>query len=70
MMKKTIKFSLLLLAIMFNGMTYAQPGNGTGGGGLEGNDPPPAPIDTLVIVAAIIGTLFVFNVFKQQNKKA
>lgn len=69
-MKKSIKFGLLLLVLMFNMMTYAQPGNGTGGGGLEGNDPPPASIDTLLILVAIIGTLFVFNVLKQQNKKA
>ncbi len=51
-------------------MTFAQPGNDQGGGGLEGNDPPPASIDSLLVVIAIIGTLFVFNVYKQQNKKA
>jgi hypothetical protein len=69
-MKKFLKFSLLVFILMSNFSTYAQPGGDTGGGGLEGNDPPPASIDTLLIVVAIIGTLFVFNVYKQQNKKA
>lgn len=69
-MKKFLKFSLLVFVLMSNCIIYAQPGGDTGGGGLEGNDPPPASIDTLLIVVAIIGTLFVFNVYKQQNKKA
>lgn len=69
-MKNNTKLSLLALLLFSNLMTFAQPGNDQGGGGLEGNDPPPASIDTLLIVMAIIGTLFVFNIYKQQNKKA
>jgi hypothetical protein len=69
-MKNNTKLSLLALLLLSNLMTFAQPGNDQGGGGLEGNDPPPASIDSLIVVIAIIGTLFVFNLYKQQNKKA
>jgi hypothetical protein len=69
-MKKFSKFSLLVFILMSNLATYAQPGGDTGGGGLEGNDPPPAPINTLLLATAIIGTLFVFKIYQQQSKKA
>ena len=69
-MKKLLKISILVFILMSNLVIYAQPGGDTGGGGLEGNDPPPAPIDTFVWAIAIIGTFFVFSIYKQQNKKA
>ena len=68
-MKNSTKLSLLMIALLSNIMMFAQPGNDTGGGGLEGNDPPPAPIDSLLIIIALVGTLFVFNLYRQ-NKKA
>lgn len=69
-MKNTKKLYLLAVLLLSDVIMFAQPGNDQGGGGLEGNDPPPASIDSLVLVIALIGTLFVFSILKPQNKKA
>jgi len=51
-------------------MMYAQPNDETGGGGLEGNDPPPAPINSQLILLVILGIVFVFNTYRLKNKEA
>lgn len=49
---------------------FAQPGADDGGGGLEGNDPPPTPINGKLILLAIIGVSFVFYTLKEKRKQA
>jgi hypothetical protein len=48
---------------------YAQPGGDTGGGGLEGGDPPPAPINSQLLLLALLGLVFAFNVYKLRKKE-
>lgn len=52
-------------------VVFAQPGDDDGGagGGLEGGDPQPAPINSKLILLAIMGVLFVMYTFRK-NKKA
>lgn len=45
---------------------FAQPGDDDGGGGLEGEDPAPAPINSKLIYLAALGVLFVLY---KKNKK-
>ena len=69
-MKKFYKFYLLTFILLTDFMMYAQPGDDTGGGGLEGDDPPPAPINSQLILLTILGILFVFNFYRQKSKQA
>jgi len=69
-MKKFFKFYLLAFILMTDFMMYAQPNDETGGGGLEGNDPPPAPINSQLILLVILGIVFVFNTYRLKNKEA
>lgn len=55
---------------MSNFVMFAQPGGDTGGGGLEDGDPPPAPINSQLIILLVLGTLLVFNSYRQKNKRA
>jgi hypothetical protein len=69
-MKKIIKSYLLVSVLLTDFVTYAQlPGDGTGGGGLEGDDPPPAPIDSRLIILLILGFIFAFYSLKQKREK-
>ena len=47
---------------------FAQPGDEDGDGGLEGDDPAPAPINSKLIILAIIGILFVIYSFNKKKK--
>jgi len=47
---------------------FAQPGDDDGSGGLEGNDPPPAPINTKLIWLAIIALIYGFYSIKKYRK--
>lgn len=51
-------------------VTFAQPGDDDGGGGLEGDDPQPAPINSKLILLAIMGILFVLYTFNNSKKQA
>ncbi len=71
-MKKFFKFYLLAFVLMANFAAYAQlPGDESGGGGgLQDGDPPPAPINAQLLILVILGIAFVFNMYRQENKKA
>jgi hypothetical protein len=70
-MKKITNYTLLTILLLMNAVIYAQPGSGTGGGALEGNDPtPPAPINTQIILLFISALIFVFYTFKTKKDKA
>jgi hypothetical protein len=68
-MKNLIKFALLLFFLLSNFTLFAQPGD-VGDGGLEGDDPAPAPINSKIIYLAIVGIIYVAYTFKKKIKRA
>lgn len=68
-MKKLLKFYLLSFILLSDFMAFAQPGDDDGGG-LEGGDPEPAPINSKLILLAITGILFVIYTFRKNKKQA
>jgi len=51
-------------------ISFAQPGQDQPGGGLEGDDPPPAPINGKLILLAIAAVLFAFYTLKNKRREA
>lgn len=70
-MKNILKFYLIAFLLISDFVVYAQPGDNDdgGGGGLEGGDPQPAPINSKLIILLILGILFVFYTYRK-NKRA
>jgi hypothetical protein len=70
-MKKIINFCLISFFMMSDIVAIAQPGDqdNNGGGGLEGGDPAPAPINDKLILLAILGILYAIYKFKKHYKK-
>ena len=52
-------------------LLFAQPGPGQdqGGGGLEGEDPPTAPLDGKLIWLGIVAILFAFYSYRRRLSK-
>ncbi len=69
-MKKLFKLYLLSFILLSDFVAFAQPGDDQGGGGLEGDDPQPAPINGKMILLAIAGVLFVIYTFKKNRRTA
>lgn len=69
-MKKLFKIYILSFILLSDFLVFAQPGADDGGGGLEGGDPQPAPINSKLIVLAITGILFVIYTFNKNKKQA
>ena len=69
-MKKFFKFYLLSFVLLSDFVAFAQPGDDDGGGGLEGNDPEPAPINGKLILLAITGILFAVYTYRKSRKQA
>ena len=71
-MKKLLNFYFLLFVLFTNFVAFAQPGDDDGGpgGGLEGGDPEPAPINSKLILLAISGILFVVYTYRKNRKQA
>jgi hypothetical protein len=69
-MKNIYKFYLLMFVLLSDFVVFAQPGDDDGGGGLEGSDPAPSPINSKLIVLAIMGVLFVMYTFRKNRKTA
>ncbi|WP_309613843.1 signal peptidase [Flavobacterium sp.] len=69
-MKKLLKLYLLSFILLSDFVAFAQPGDDQGGGGLEGDDPQPAPINGKMILLAIAGVLFVIYTFKKNRRTA
>jgi hypothetical protein len=59
---------LVSLFLLVDLAVFAQPGDDTGDGGLENNDPPPAPIDSELIWLVIIALVFAFYSFRKYRK--
>lgn len=66
-MRKFYKFYLLSFILLSDFVAFAQPGDDDGGGGLEGGDPAPTPINGKLILLAIMGIIFVLYTYR--NKK-
>ncbi|MEC4005430.1 signal peptidase [Flavobacterium sp. SUN052] len=71
-MKNLIKICLFSFFLLSDFVMFAQPGDedDNGGGGLEGTDPAPAPINSKIIILVIIGLVFAFYKLKNIPKKA
>ncbi len=67
-MKNVYKFYLLTFVLLSDFVVFAQPGDDDGGGGLEGGDPAPTPINSKLIVLAIMGVIFVMYTFRKNKK--
>ena len=50
-------------------LLFAQPGQDQGGGGLEGEDPPTAPLDGKLIWLGIVAILFAFYSYRRRLSK-
>lgn len=70
-MKKLLKLYLLSFILLSDFVAFAGgPGEDDGGGGLEGGDPQPAPINGKIILLAIVGVLFVIYTFRKNRRTA
>jgi hypothetical protein len=71
-MKNRVSYSVLVIFfLLFDFVAFAQgPGDEDGGGGLEGNDPPPAPINGQLIWLGILAIVFAFYSIRQYRKLA
>ena len=68
-MRKLYKLYILTFILFSDFVAFAQPGDDDGGGGLEGEDPQPAPINSKLILLALTGILFVIYTFKKNKKE-
>ena len=72
MIMKTKLFNIYLLGffLLSDFIMFAQPGDDDGTGGLEGEDPAPAPINSKLIILGIIGISYVYYTFYKKRKLA
>ena len=68
MKNKIYSLYLISFFLMIDFVAFAQPGDNDGGGGLEGNDVPPAPIDNKLIWLGIIALIYAFYSIKKNRK--
>lgn len=69
-MKNALKYYTLAFMLFLDFVAFAQtgPGDEDGGGGLEGEDPAPAPVNGKLILLALVGVLFVIYTFRKNRK--
>ena len=67
-MKNLLKFYILSFVLFSDFVAFAQPGSDDTGGGLEGTDPAPAPINSKMILLAIAGVFFVIYTFRKNKR--
>ncbi len=70
MKNKVIHIFFISFFLLIDFVAFAQPGDDDGSGGLEGNDPPPAPINGKLIWLAIAAVIFAFYTFRKNRKLA
>lgn len=70
MKNKLFQLYLLTFFLLVDFVAFAQPGDDDGSGGLEGDDPPPAPINGKLIWLAIVGLVFAFYSIKKYRRLA
>ncbi len=69
-MKKLMKFYILAFVLFSDFAMFSQsaPGTETEVGGLEESDPQPAPINSRLMVLAILGIAFVIYTYRKNKK--
>ena len=70
MKNRFIHIFLVSLFLLVDFVTFAQPGDDDGSGGLEGNDPPPAPINGKLLWLGIVAVLYAFYSLRRYRKVA
>ncbi|RZJ73591.1 hypothetical protein [Flavobacterium sp.] len=70
MRQNLTKLYFLTFFLLIDFVAFAQPGNDDENGDLEGDDPPPAPINGKLIWLAVVGILFAYYTFKRSRKTA
>ena len=70
MKNRFIHIFLVSIFLLFDFVAFAQPGDDDGSGGLEGNDPPPAPINGKLLWLGIVAVLYAFYSFRKYRKVA
>ena len=71
MKKNFFKLYILIFFILSDFMTFAQqPGDEDTGGGLEGDDPPAAPINGKIIWLMILAVVYAIYTFSKKRQKA
>jgi len=70
MKNKIPHICLVSFFLLTDFVVFAQPGSNDGSGGLEGNDPPPAPIDGKLLWLGLIAIIFAFYSFRKYRKVA
>lgn len=68
-MKSIYKIYILVFLLLSDFVLFAQPGEDDGGGGLEGDDAPAAPIDGKLLWLAIVSILFAFYYLNKRTLK-
>lgn len=70
-MKKKLVYLTVLGIVLFNTITtFAQEPGDEGDGGLEGNDPAPAPIDTKLYMLTFVALVYGYYLLKGNKRKA
>jgi hypothetical protein len=70
-MKNKLSYSFLVIFfLLVDFVAFAQPGDDDGSGGLEGNDPPPAPINGQLIWLGVLAIIFAFYSIRRYRKLA
>ena len=70
-MKNRVSYSFLVIFFfLVDFIAFAQPGDGSGDGGMEDNDPPPAPINGQLIWLSILAVIFAYYNIKRYRKLA
>lgn len=69
MKNNLFKLYILSFFLLLDITLFAQPGQDQGGGGLEGDDPPTAPIDGKLLWLGIVALLFAFYTYKRRLSK-
>ncbi|MBK8600624.1 MAG: hypothetical protein IPN80_08790 [Flavobacterium sp.] len=70
-MKNRVSYSFLVIFfLLVDFVAFAQPGDDDGSGGLEGNDPPPAPINGQLIWLGVIAIVFAYYSIRRYRKLA
>lgn len=69
MKNKVLKYYITVVFFCTTLVLFAQPGDNDTGGGLEGGDPAPTPINDYIWVLAVLGLIFVFMKYRAIQKK-
>jgi hypothetical protein len=70
MKNKLFKLYILSFLVLSDFAMFAQPGDNQDGGGLEGGDPLPTPINGKLVWLAIAGLLFVAYSLNKKRRRA